>query len=86
MIDVVSDLLLDYGKLRAVARQQHRRARESATKKSLSTKQYLISLDSSAPREVNFSTVFVGQAVGLNEVHDDIWLVSFMDLFGGTSI
>jgi len=25
------------------------------------------------------STVFVGQAVGLKEVQDDIWLVSFMD-------
>jgi putative transposase len=22
---------------------------------------------------------FAGQAVGINEVHDDIWLVSFMD-------
>jgi len=27
----------------------------------------------------NFSTVFAGQAVGISEVHDDIWLVSFMD-------
>jgi hypothetical protein len=26
-----------------------------------------------------FSTVFAGQAVGIKEVHDDIWLVSFMD-------
>jgi len=24
-------------------------------------------------------TVFAGQAVGIKEVHDDIWLVSFMD-------
>ena len=23
--------------------------------------------------------VFAGQAVGIREVHDDIWLVSFMD-------
>jgi putative transposase len=26
-----------------------------------------------------FSTVFAGQAVGVKEVHDDIWLVSSMD-------
>jgi hypothetical protein len=25
------------------------------------------------------STVFAGQAVGIKEVQDDIWLVSFMD-------
>jgi putative transposase len=25
------------------------------------------------------STIFAGQAVGIKEVHDDIWLVSFMD-------
>ena len=30
-------------------------------------------------QKVNFSTVFAGQAVGIKEVHDDIWLVSFMD-------
>ncbi len=29
--------------------------------------------------KINFSQVFVGQAVGIKEVHDDIWLVSFMD-------
>ena len=28
---------------------------------------------------INFSTVFAGQAVGIKEVQDDIWLVSFMD-------
>jgi len=30
-------------------------------------------------KKSNFSTVFAGQAVGIREVHDDIWLVSFMD-------
>ena len=30
-------------------------------------------------KKINFSTVFAGQAVGIWEVHDDIWLVSFMD-------
>src|SRR6202045_4773048 len=30
-------------------------------------------------KKVNLSTVFAGQAVGIKEVHDDIWLVSFMD-------
>ena len=30
-------------------------------------------------KKINFSTVFTGQAVGIKEVHDDIWLVSFMD-------
>jgi len=29
--------------------------------------------------KINFSQVFAGQAVGIKEVHDDIWLVSFMD-------
>ena len=30
-------------------------------------------------KKINFGTVFAGQAVGIKEVHDDIWLVSFMD-------
>jgi hypothetical protein len=30
-------------------------------------------------KKINFSTVFAGKAVGIKEVHDDIWLVSFMD-------
>ena len=30
-------------------------------------------------KKINFSTVFAGQAVSIKEVHDDIWLVSFMD-------
>jgi len=30
-------------------------------------------------KKINFSTVFAGQAAGIKEVHDDIWLVSFMD-------
>jgi putative transposase len=30
-------------------------------------------------KKIDFSTVFAGQAVGLKEVRDDIWLVSFMD-------
>jgi putative transposase len=30
-------------------------------------------------KKINFSTVFAGQAVGITEVHDDIWLVGFMD-------
>jgi hypothetical protein len=25
-------------------------------------------------KKINFSTVFAGQAVGIKEVHDDIWL------------
>jgi putative transposase len=29
-------------------------------------------------KKINFSTVLAGQAVGIKEVHDDIWLVSFM--------
>lgn len=31
-----------------------------------------------ANQKINFSTVFAGRAVGIKEVHDDIWLVSFM--------
>ena len=30
-------------------------------------------------KKINFSQVFAGQAVGITEVQDDIWLVSFMD-------
>jgi putative transposase len=30
-------------------------------------------------RKINFSTVFAGQMVGIREVEDQIWLVSFMD-------
>jgi putative transposase len=30
-------------------------------------------------KKINVSQVFAGQAVGIKEVHDDIWLVSFMD-------
>jgi hypothetical protein len=30
-------------------------------------------------KKITFSTVFAGQAIGIKEVHDDIWLVSFMD-------
>jgi len=30
-------------------------------------------------RKINFSMVFAGQAGGSKEVHDDIWLVRFMD-------
>ena len=30
-------------------------------------------------KTISFSQVFDGQAVGIEEVHDDIWLVSFMD-------
>ena len=28
-------------------------------------------------KKINFSTVFAGQ--GIQEIHDDIWLISFMD-------
>lgn len=30
-------------------------------------------------KKINLSQVFAGQAVGIKEVHDDIWLVTFMD-------
>jgi len=30
-------------------------------------------------KKINLSTVFAGQAVGLKEVEDDTWLVTFMD-------
>jgi hypothetical protein len=36
-------------------------------------------LQNAKEKKINFSTVFAGQAVGIKEVHDDIWLVSFMD-------
>jgi hypothetical protein len=37
-------------------------------------------------KKINLSTVFAGQAVGLKEVDEGIWLVSFMDYDLGTSI
>jgi len=30
-------------------------------------------------KKINLSTALAGQAVGIKEVDDDIWLVSFMD-------
>jgi hypothetical protein len=30
-------------------------------------------------RKINFSTVFAGQYVGVREVADEVWLVSFME-------
>jgi len=30
-------------------------------------------------KTINFSQVFAGQAIGIKGVHDDNWLVSFMD-------
>jgi hypothetical protein len=37
-------------------------------------------------KKINLSTVFAGQAVGIKEVEEGIWLVSFMDLISVTSI
>ena len=36
--------------------------------------------------KINFSQVFAGQAVGIKEVHDDIWLVSLWIMTWDTSI
>jgi putative transposase len=33
----------------------------------------------SGQEKIKFNTVFAGQAVDINEVHDDIGLVSFME-------
>jgi|SRR5215472_9892050 len=33
----------------------------------------------SGQQKNQFQQIFAGQAVGIKEVHDDIWLVSFMD-------
>jgi putative transposase len=30
-------------------------------------------------RKINLSTVFAGQVVGIREVEDQVWLVSFLD-------
>ena len=30
-------------------------------------------------KQINFSAVFAGQAVGLKEAHNDVWRVSFME-------
>lgn len=29
-------------------------------------------------KKINFSQVFAGQAVGIKEVHDDVWLITFV--------
>jgi putative transposase len=31
------------------------------------------------PAQINLSTVFAGQSVGIKQVSDQIWVVSFMD-------
>jgi hypothetical protein len=36
-------------------------------------------IQSRARKKSTSAKVFAGQAVGIKEVHDDIWLVSFMD-------
>jgi hypothetical protein len=33
----------------------------------------------SSPKKINLSSAFAGQAVGMNEVEEGIWLVSFMN-------
>jgi hypothetical protein len=33
----------------------------------------------STAKKLNLSTIFAVQAVGIKKVHDDIWLVGFMD-------
>jgi Mg-chelatase subunit ChlD len=33
----------------------------------------------SGKQEINFSTVFADRAVGIKEVHHDIWLISYLD-------
>jgi hypothetical protein len=33
----------------------------------------------STAKKINLSTVFAGQSVGIKEVDEDIWLVSFME-------
>jgi len=40
----------------------------------------------SGKQKINFSQVFAGQAVGIKEVHDDIWLDNFMQYDLVTSI
>jgi hypothetical protein len=30
-------------------------------------------------RKINLSTVFAGQTVGIREIDDQVWLVSFLD-------
>jgi hypothetical protein len=40
---------------------------------------HLLRTHLSAPQKINLSTVFAGQAVGIKEVEEGIWLVSFMD-------
>ena len=37
-------------------------------------------------KKINFSQVFAGLAVDIEEVHDDVWLVSFMEYDLGYSI
>jgi hypothetical protein len=63
------------GRLVATAGHRHRadQARSPATKRPPRGRICL------GRKKINFSQVFAGQAVGIKEVHDDIWLVSFMD-------
>src|SRR5215468_6991030 len=58
------------------------------TQAFLAQRKYLRGEDpgAKAVRKINFSTVFAGQAVGIKEVHDDIWLVSLWIMIWATSI
>jgi len=47
---------------------------------------HLLRPDLSGAQKINFSTVFAGQAVGIKEVLDDIWLVSLWIMIWDTSI
>jgi hypothetical protein len=55
----------------------------TGTELSLSTTKPSTSLAADASvftaKKINLSTVFAGQAVGIKEVEEGIWLVTFMD-------
>ncbi len=52
---------------------------QRATRILIETTDGILGRHSLGRKKINFSQVFAGQAVGIKEVHDDIWLVSFMD-------
>jgi len=50
-----------------------------APRQGVQTDIYLLRKDLYFQKEINLSTSLAGQAVGIKEVDDGIWLVTFMD-------
>jgi len=62
-----------------VSRVISKRRRRNQPAVGLESQRHPLGPHLSRPQEINLNTVSAGQAVGIKEVQDDIWLVSFID-------